>query len=231
MPMKLSTARNIALTATAIGILPACGIGGYSSSGGGSTPVIVIINNRPASIPQGTTYTFTATTSGTTGNIRWALPYSYASGVGSISPSTGSPVTYTAPSSPPLYNNIPGAIPGMVTIAASDVNSGKSDTATFVITSPSVTVSASPTAATVPLGGTVLINAYAIGSINNGLTAQVNGVTGGSTATGTIAPAAGYGNFQYNAPSTLPMSGNTVTVTILSQADPTKSASTVIILH
>jgi hypothetical protein len=61
----------------------------------------------------------------------------------------------------------------------------------------------------------------------------VNGVTGGSTSTGTIVLTAilGPGAYLYTAPATMPMSGNTVTVTVISQADPTKTASSVITLQ
>jgi len=86
---------------------------------------------------------------------------------------------------------------------------------------------------TVPLGGAQQFNGYAIGNLNNALLAKVNGVVGGSVATGTIAPSpvGFYGYYTYTAPATLPMTGSQVTITFVSQADTTKSASAVVTLH
>jgi hypothetical protein len=52
----------------------------------------------------------------------------------------------------------------------------------------------------------------------------VNGVTGGSAATGTITNAvtAFYEGGLYTAPTVMPMTGDTVTITMISQADPPK---------
>jgi hypothetical protein len=74
---------------------------------------------------------------------------------------------------------------------------------------------------------------YAVGNLNKALNWQVNGVTGGSTATGTIGPAVNQPPdvYLYTAPSATPMTGNTVTLTIISEADPTKTASSTITLH
>ena len=39
------------------------------------------------------------------------------------------------------------------------------------------------------------------------------------------------GIYLYTAPATMPMSGNTVTITVISQADPSKTASSTITLQ
>jgi hypothetical protein len=57
----------------------------------------------------------------------------------------------------------------------------------------------------------------------------VNGVTGGSTATGTIAPQI-TGAAYFTAPTVMPMTGNTVTITAACQADQTKHASATVTL-
>lgn len=108
-----------------------------------------------------------------------------------------------------------------------------SDNQTLVVTAPSVTVGVSPTTATVALNATQQFTGYAVGNLNNALTWQVNGVTGGSTANGTIVPAMNQppGVYLYSAPSAIPMTGNTVTLTVISQADPTKTVSSIITLH
>lgn len=196
----------------------------------------VVISPRPTSIPQGTSAVFTAAVSNNLSLPQWSiLDSSYAGNPGTLSPITGSPnsILYTAPPSPPIYTQTPtGVTQGAVTldVTVSDPP-GTSipvvpDTITLIVTSPSVAVSLSPATANVPLAGTEQFIGYAIGSTNSGLTWQVNGVTGGSTATGTINTAG-----TYVAPANLPMSGNTVTVTIISQSDPTKTASAVVTLH
>jgi hypothetical protein len=148
---------------------------------------------------------------------------------------SGSPnsILYTAPPSPPTYSQTPtGITQGSVTLDVSVADPPgtsiplTSDAVTFVITSPNVAVILAPLAVSVPLGGTEQFFGYALGNVNNNLTWQVNGLTGGSTATGTINNAG-----TYVAPVNLPMSGNQITVTIISQADPTKSANAVISLH
>jgi hypothetical protein len=74
--------------------------------------------------------------------------------------------------------------------------------------------------------------AYAVGGTNNALSFAVDGVVGGSAATGTITNLAGnvFGGL-YTAPAVLPVTGNTVTITATSLADSTKSASAVVTLR
>lgn len=114
-----------------------------------------------------------------------------------------------------------------------DLGTNISDNQTFVVTAPSVTVGLSPATATVALNATQQFTGYAVGNVNNALTWQVNGVTGGSTANSTIAPLVnGFpGVYLYTAPTAIPMTGDTVTLTAISQADPTKTASSTITLH
>ncbi len=80
----------------------------------------------------------------------------------------------------------------------------------------SVTISG---ASTVRLGATTQFSATVVNASNQAVTWQVNNVTGGSAATGTIS-AAGL----YTAPATMPAS-TTVTVDAISQALPSASAS------
>jgi hypothetical protein len=100
------------------------------------------------------------------------------------------------------------------------------------VTAPSVTVGLSPATATVALNATKQFNGYAVGNVNGALNWQVNGITGGSTATGTIVSLSSFspGVYVYTAPSAMPMTGNTVTITVISQADPTQTASSVVTL-
>jgi uncharacterized protein (DUF1800 family) len=81
---------------------------------------------------------------------------------------------------------------------------------------PAVTISGASQAR---LGSTVQLSATVTNTTNTAVTWQVNGVAGGSSATGTIS-AAGL----YTPPATIP-SPNTLTITAMTQATPVASAS------
>ena len=70
----------------------------------------------------------------------------------------------------------------------------------------------------------------AVGDVNNAILFQVNGVTGGTLAAGTITNATG-SQGMYNAPSVMPMTGSAITITVVSQADPTKTSSATVTLQ
>src|SRR3989442_812683 len=84
---------------------------------------------------------------------------------------------------------------------------------------PAITVSNFPTSATVPINGSRQFTATVQNTNNTAVTWQVNGLAGGNTTVGTISTSG-----LYTAPSSVP-SPNTVTITAVSQADPTESAS------
>jgi hypothetical protein len=101
------------------------------------------------------------------------------------------------------------------------------------ITAPSITTGfLEANFNTVALGKSLGVWAYAVGSTNNAIVMQVNGITGGSAAYGTITPLTNgfYGEYTYAAPAAMPMTGNTVTIKVISVADPTKSSSMTITL-
>jgi|HubBroStandDraft_5_1064220.scaffolds.fasta_scaffold162644_2 hypothetical protein len=159
----------------------------------------------------------------------------------------GTTVTYTAPSAPPVFgpagqndSSVQGAVTVTVGVFGPSGNlNGPTTTVTFAITTPEVTTGISPATATVALGASEEFCGYAVGNVNNGITWQVDGVAGGSAATGTIVNSgfypAGGGNYvwpgTYTAPATMPMTGDTVTITAVSQADSTKSSSAVVTLN
>jgi hypothetical protein len=99
------------------------------------------------------------------------------------------------------------------------------DAVTMFITASTISVGLSPMTAVVPLSGTVTFAGYAVGSVNNTLIWQVNGVVGGTTLTGMISSTG-----TYTAPAAMPMTGNTVVITMISQADPTRTVSAVVTL-
>src|ERR1700757_4349403 len=87
-------------------------------------------------------------------------------------------------------------------------------------TQPSqVSITISPTSATVAAGGTQQFTATVQNTGNTAVTWQVNGVTGGNSTVGTISSSG-----LSTAPAVV-QSTTTVTVAAVSQADPTKSAS------
>jgi hypothetical protein len=86
-------------------------------------------------------------------------------------------------------------------------------------TGSGVSVSITPTSATVVVGQPEAFQATVSGSTNTAVTWQVNGVAGGSSTSGTITTSGAY-----TAPAQVPNPA-TVSVSAVSQADTTKSAS------
>src|SRR2546425_9300954 len=109
------------------------------------------------------------------------------------------------------------ATPCVVTVAVV-TKTDELKSASGVVTIPpptAVSVTISPTSATVAAGGTQQFTATVQNTSNTAVTWQVNGVTGGNATVGTISSSGLY---------TAPASPATVTVTAVSQADTTKSA-------
>lgn len=96
-----------------------------------------------------------------------------------------------------------------------------------VVNSTAISVQVSPTTATIRAGNQQSFSATVTGSTNQGVTWSVNGVAGGSAATGMITPQG-----LYTAPATLP-NPNTITITIAatSAADATKQGTSAVTLQ
>lgn len=90
---------------------------------------------------------------------------------------------------------------------------------TIVNPPPPITITISPTSASVAVGRTRQFKATVLNTTNTAVAWKVNGVTGGNSISGTISTSG-----LYKAPATIP-SPSTVTVTAVSAADSTKSAS------
>jgi hypothetical protein len=250
--MKLVRILCYSLALAPLLALTACGgftnLGSFSlSTGTGLQPVTTTISISPLldSVAAGSSVTFTGDTSGTTTAPTWQLLYAanlqsqYS--VGTLSQPSADTVIYTAPATPPLYTfGSTGNPSGTVSLTATlPGTTPLQKTISFVITTPSVIPGISPTTASVALGSTFQIYAWVVGTLNNSFTLQVDGQTNGTNAFGVIGPA-GYiepnyinssGGYIYYAPTTMPITGSTVTITVVSQADPTKTASAVITLH
>jgi hypothetical protein len=104
---------------------------------------------------------------------------------------------------------------------------------TGTVTANNVTVTLSPPAPTIGTFATQSFTATVTGTTNTALTWQVNGVTGGSTTTGTISSSGVYSAPHYISGSIIPANGNAVTVTItaISQADTAASGSSTLTLE
>jgi hypothetical protein len=123
---------------------------------------------------------------------------------------------YTAPSVVPS--------PATVTVHATSqaVSSAVGSASVTVTNPPAITVSISPISATVRVGRTRQFSATVQNTTNTGVTWQVNGVAGGNNTVGSINSVG-----LYTAPKLVP-SGGKVTVSAVSNADPTKSAKAVV---
>lgn len=172
--------------------------------------VAVSISPTTASVPVTNTRQFTATVTGSANTaVIWKVADVVGGNatVGTIS-TTG---LYTAPAVPPA---------GAFSVSAtSQADPTKKATAVVTVTAaPAVAVSLNPTSANVQTNATQQFTATVSNAANTSVTWQVNGITGGNATNGTIS-ATGL----YTAPAAVPASA--VTVTAISQADPTKSAS------
>jgi hypothetical protein len=197
----------------------------------------VTVSPRPAAIPAGTSVVFTAAVSNNLSLPVWSiLDAANANNPGTLTAvsTPANSIQYTAPASPPIYTFVTPTFitQGTVTLQVSATAPPQSnlpvahDSISVYITTPTVAVNLTPTTANVAFNATQQFIGYAVGNVNNALTWQVNGVSGGTAATGTITSGG-----TYTAPASLPITGNPVTITMVSQADPTKTASALVTLQ
>ena len=174
--------------------------------------VSVTISPTSATVAAGGTQQFSATVQNTSNTaVTWQV-----NGV------AGGNATVGTISSAGLYT-APAAVQSTTTVtvtAVSQADATKSASVQVTITpTAAVSVTISPTSATVAAGGTQQFSATVQNTSNTAVTWQVNGVAGGNATVGTISSAG-----LYTAPAAV-QSTTTVTVTAVSQADATKSAS------
>lgn len=172
--------------------------------------VTVTISPTSAAVGAGAEQQFTATvTNATSTDVTWQVNgiAGGSSSVGTIS-SSG---LYTAPASVPN--------PAVVTVTAvSAADTSASASASVTIGSPS-TVSVAPGTVTVSAAATEQFTAAVKGESMAAVTWQVNGADGGTATVGTITS-----DGLYMAPA-IPPAGQQVTVTAVSQADTSMTAS------
>jgi Protein of unknown function (DUF1565) len=184
-----------------------------ASTGGTSQPVVVAITPTNASVVASKTQQFSATVSGTTNTaVTWQV--NGVNGGNSSSGTVSSSGLYTAPA-------VTAKMSATVT-AVSNADNSKSASATVTVspaaTPQPVSVAVAPTTASVVAGKTQQFSASVSGTSNTAVGWEVDGISGGNSSVGTISSSG-----LYTAPTV--SSTLSVTVTAVSSADNSKSAS------
>jgi uncharacterized protein YjdB len=208
---NLRSLMQIALSVVLVISTFACG-GGSSNAPPPPPPPAVSVTVSPtsATVQGGSTQQFTATLNNDPSNrgVSWTI--SPATGSGMLSGATSTSVMYTAPASAASNLN--------VTVTATSA-ADPSQSAFAMVSVPSISVTTSPTSATVQAGGT------------QQFTATVSNDPSNKSVTWTISPATGSGTLSnmtstsvtYAAPASV-VSNLNVTITATSVSDPTKLA-------
>ncbi|HVS24575.1 MAG TPA: S8 family serine peptidase [Gammaproteobacteria bacterium] len=175
---------------------------------GALRPMAIISGAAPSSVTPGSTANLSGSTSFTAdGRTIGSYLWSIVSGTGTLTSMSTADTSIVTPSS--------GGVTVRLTVTD---DAGRQDSADWIFAQVSVTIS--PTSASVQAGGgTQTFTATVVNATNQGVTWQVNGVTFGSALVGTVSV---FG--VYTAPATVP-SPATVTVTAISNQDPTRMAS------
>jgi 6-phosphogluconolactonase (cycloisomerase 2 family) len=170
--------------------------------------VTVTVSPKTPSVAVNGTQQFTATVANSANTaVTWEVNGT-AGGDATVGTITAGGL-YTAPAT------IPNPVAVTVT-AVSVADNTKFDNATVTITAaPAITVTVSPSTPSVPVNGTQQFTATVTGTANTAVTWQVNDVTGGNAAVGTISGAG-----LYTAPASVPNPAS-VTVKAISNADNT----------
>jgi hypothetical protein len=192
--------------------------------------ITLSVNPQSVNLALGATQPFTALVTGSADtSVAWDVN-GIAGGnstVGTVTNVAGtSTTTYTAPASLPS--------PATVMVrATSQANPSISNTASVTLTT-TASISLSPLSATRAVSHRQMFTANISGSANTNVTWQIGGIAGGNTSVGqicvvgsspcaivTTAPA---GSVEYLAPASVP-SPNPVTLSVVSQANPSQTAS------
>jgi hypothetical protein len=181
--------------------------------------IVVTISPTSATVTVGQTKQFTGTVTGTTNTaVTWQV-----NGV------AGGTATFGTITTTGLYK-APAQVPNPATVmvtAVSQANTAKSASASVTVATQ-VAVAVIPSSASVEVFTSQQFSATVNGVPSTAVTWQVNGVTGGTSATGTISSSG-----LYQAPGAVPTKSDgsggttttTVTVNAVSQANPNASGS------
>lgn len=176
-------------------------------------PIVVSVTPTPATVPVGTTAQFTATVANDPANrgVTWAVDCG-SPPCGTISPAataSGTPVTYTAPTT------LPTGDLNVVITATSVTDSSAANGVSFLVPGTTVSIDSQSTG-DVQAGGTAhIVASVANDPTNKGVTWTVSCDPG---PCGTVSPAATLNGIAttYTAPSTPPASDVAVTITATS---------------
>jgi len=196
-----------------------------------SAVVSVSVSPASASVELGRSQPFTATVTGTQNQeVTWDVNGIVGGNptVGTVTNPAGNSdtATYTAPLKLPT--------PNQVTVRARSNADPTAFAAASVTLFSSIAVQISPTSATRAINHRQTFTVQVIGASNPNVAWQVNGIPGGDATVGQICvvnsnpcqqvTTSSAGSVDYLAPGSLP-TRNPVTLTVISQADSTKSAS------
>ena len=202
--------------------LTMCACGSTNSNSQPPPPPVVIVTIAPqsASLGPGETQQFQATVSGTANTLVTWMAGGVLGG-NSTAGTINANGLYTAPSTVP-------ANPSVTVSAVSQADASASASATVTLHNE-ITVTISPSVASVATGGAqgFTANVTGEGALSGNVTWNVNGIAGGNTALGTIVANGGSNGISssiYTAPVAVPSPAE-VSVTATSVADPSKSAS------
>ena len=200
---------------------------------GAQVPATVTMSPTSAYLQIGTKLNLAAAVTGPADtSVVWSVNgiEDGSTAVGTISPGQNSTAFYTAPSKLPS--------PAAVTIkAASSVEPNKTASCVVALSTqpPTIaTITLSPLLAVVPGYTNFTFTAYVIGTSDQTILWEVNGLRGGTAATGTVTPGPdprGTSTGIYTAPATppppppLPALPTPMTVTAVSAAQPTRAAT------
>jgi regulation of enolase protein 1 (concanavalin A-like superfamily) len=187
--------------------------------------VVIAYNNPPLIEARIGTGASAVAISGTTGKAPYWVRLTRAGNVfsGYLSPNgtTWTPVgTYTVPMASRLRIGL-----AVTSHANGAVNTAVFDSVSITAPAPAPVVTVAPSMATVTLGATQQFTATVTNASNTGVTWQVNGVTGGSAATGKISLAG-----LYTAPTSLSTSPTSFSISAVSVQSTSASGSAQIIV-
>jgi hypothetical protein len=233
-PQALPSPTVLSLTATSVAD-PAKSATAAISITANITEINITVSPTAATVAPGSTMTFTGKVTGASDtSVSWDVN-GIAGGnatLGTIASAAGntSQAVYTAPA------GVPSTDPVAVR-ARSDANPGATAVASVTIGGAPVTVQVSPSAAMVSVNHRQTFQAQVQNSTNTSVLWQVNGIAGGNALVGQVCvtssnpcqpvTSAANGSVDYLAPQAVP-SPNPVTLTAVSQADATRSASSAV---
>jgi len=200
---------RLLLLVVSLSVLVACG--GGSSSSTTTNSAVVSLSPSTASVPVNTTAQFTATVSNSSSGVYWLVNGVIGGGLATGTISVAG--LYSAPAVIPS--------PATVTITATSLtDSTQSSTATVTVTAgTALSFTIAPSAVSIYTSRTQQFTATFNVSANTGVTWEVNSTIGGDATHGTISSTG-----LYTAPATVP-SPAAVTITAISQSDPTKTVT------